>query len=54
MKTLKVESVCVGDCETFEDVAADLPHFIEGTCNANRLHSALGHLSPNSRLFARA
>ncbi|MYK30806.1 MAG: hypothetical protein F4051_03540 [Boseongicola sp. SB0670_bin_30] len=47
LKTLKVERVCVGDCETFEDVAADMPRFIQGVCNATCLHSAPGCLSPN-------
>jgi putative transposase len=41
IKTLKVEGVYPMDFETFDDVAEQLPRFIE-KYNNRRLHSALG------------
>jgi putative transposase len=46
MKTLKYESVYVGDHATFDDVVEHLPQFIDLVYNTDRVHSAIGYMSP--------
>ena len=42
----KPENAASMEYETFDDVAASLPRFIEDVYNAKRRHSALGYKSP--------
>ena len=46
MKTLKVEEVYVSEYRTFREVKHRVGEFIELIYNQQRLHSALGYLSP--------
>jgi len=45
-RTLKVEEVYMSDYETYEDVLASIPYFIEEMYNKKRLHSSLGYMPP--------
>jgi len=46
-KALKYEEVYLCGYESFEDVVASLPYFIDEVCNRKRLHPVLGYRSPS-------
>ena len=46
MKTLKVEEVYVSEYRTFAEVKERIGEFIDVIYNQERLHSALGYVSP--------
>lgn len=45
-KTLKYEEVYLSEYETYQDVIARIPYFIEAVYNQKRLHSGIGYLTP--------
>lgn len=46
-KTLKTEEVYLTDYETYDDVLAAVPRFIDAVYNEKRMHSSLGYWSPD-------
>ena len=45
-KTVKCEEVYLKDFQTFQDIVDHLPQFLYQVYDENRLHWALGYLSP--------